>query len=106
MFVRVLTLDGIDPGTADEIRETARERTLPLVQQLKGYRGMVGMIDRQGRRLRNAVFFDSEEDIRAAESTFETLPQRFPEDAREAIRAAQRTVDVFEVVAEDRISFG
>jgi hypothetical protein len=63
-----------------------------MVSGLEGYRGAVQMIDRQGRRLRNALFFESEDNVRTAEPTFESMP----EPLRELIRQAQRTVDVLE----------
>lgn len=106
MFVRVLTLDGIDPDKVVEFGEAAREVTRPILQGLEGYKGAVQMLDREGRRLRNAVFFESEENVRAAEGTFDSMPQRLPEQLREMVRQAQRRVDVFEVMATDGIEFG
>jgi hypothetical protein len=106
MFVRVLTLDGIDPDKVDEFREGAREGTRPIVEGLEGYRGAVFMLDRGGRRLRNAVFFESEENVRAAESAFETMPQHLPEELRAMVGQAKRSVDVFEVTDTDRVSLG
>lgn len=106
MFVRVLTLDGVDPSTFREFGEAARERTRPILQGLEGYQGSVQMLDEGGRRVRVAVFFETEENVRAAEPTFESMPQRLPDEMRGAVGQAQRTVDVFEVLATDRLSFG
>ncbi len=106
MFVRVLTLEGIDPDKFDEFGETAREATRPVLQSLDGYQGAVMMLDREGRRMRNAVFFESEENVRAAEPMFESMPERLPDGLREMVGQAERRVDVFEVIANDRVSFG
>ncbi len=106
MFVRVGTFEGIDPDKVVEFGEAARQVTRPILQELEGYQGVVQMLDRDGRRLRNAVFFDSEENVRAAEPTFESMPERLPEGVREMAKQAKRTVDVFEVLATDRVSFG
>jgi hypothetical protein len=106
MFVRVLTLTGIDPDKIDEFGETARQATRPTLQRLEGYRGAVQMIDREGRRLRNAVFFESEDNLRAAEPTFESMPGQLPEELRDLVRQAERTIDVLEVLDMDQVSFG
>jgi hypothetical protein len=106
MFVRVLTLDGIDASKFREFGEAARERTRPILQGLEGYQGAMQMLDRDGRRFRTAVFFENEDNIRAAEPTFESMPQQLPEELRAAVGQAQRTVDVFEVMATDRITLG
>lgn len=106
MFVRVLTLEGIDPNKVIEFGDAAREATRPILEGLEGYKGAVQMLDREGRRLRNAVFFESEENVRAAEPTFDSMPQRLPEPLREMVQQAQRRVDVFEVISTDRVEFG
>ena len=105
MFVRVLTLEGIDPDKVAELGEAARQSTRPVLQALEGYQGAVQMLDREGRRLRNAVFFETEENVRAAEPTFESMPERLPQELRDMAREARRTVDVFEVMGTDRVSF-
>ncbi len=107
MFVRVLTLEGIDPDKVTEFSEVARQSTIPVLQELEGYQGAVQMLDRAGRRLRNAIFFESEENVRAAEPTFDSMPERLPQEFRDMAReATKRTVDIFEVVGTDRVSFG
>ena len=106
MFVRVLTLDGIDPSTFREFGEAARDRTRPILQGLEGYKGAMQLLDRDGRRFRTVVFFESEENVRAAEPTFASMPEQLPDQIRTMVVQAQRSVDVFEVLATDRIALG
>ncbi len=45
MFVRVLTLEGIDPDKVTEFSEAARQGTIPVLEGLEGYQGAVQMLD-------------------------------------------------------------
>ncbi|HKY25525.1 MAG TPA: hypothetical protein VJM07_10225 [Gaiella sp.] len=92
MFARVASFEG---GDAEKLRQMNEERmaagTMELPAGLKS--AMVLQDSASGRRL-FVTFFDSQEEIAAAEQRFEAMGDDIPED----IRGRRTSVDVYEVV--------
>ena len=92
MFARVASFEG---GDEERLRQLNEERmstgTMDLPAGLKS--AMVLGNSVSGRRM-FITFFDSREEIKAAESRFESMGDEIPEE----VRGRRTSVDVYEVV--------
>ncbi len=105
MFARMATFSGSDPDEYADVGERIREAAQPIVEALPGWQGATQMLDRENGTIAILHLFDSKENMEAAESTFETMPDRFPADLRERMRAmagGRQTVQRFEILGEIR----
>ena len=100
MFARIATFEGIDAGTSEDVMERVRDRAISILEGMPGWQGGMQLIDRTGGRVMTISFFDTEENMQAAESTFESMPQQIPE-VRE-MAGGRSSVQRFEVLAETR----
>ena len=103
MFVRMATFDGIDVETAEPAMERVREKAQQIVAELPGWQGAMQLLDRRNGKVVVMQFFDSEENMEAAEPTFEELPQRLGPEIMQQLAGQRRSVDKFEVLAERRV---
>ena len=96
MFARMATfqVDDIERmvGMADRIRDAA----MSTIEGLTGWQGATQMVDRSGGKLVVIHYFDSEENMQAAESTFQEIPQRVPEVQQ--IAGGLSSVERYEVI--------
>ena len=99
MFARVARFEGAASG-ADPFAQV-RDRALEILESMSGWQGGMQLVDREGGRIMNIALFDSEENMRAAESTFEEMPQRLGLDP-EQMPARRAGVEWYEVVADRR----
>lgn len=97
MFVRVATFEGIDPSQFEQAAPAARESAASILKDVQGWKGAAQLLDRENRTLKIVQVFDSEENMDAAEPTFETMPQRLGEMAK-VLGGSPRSVDKFEVM--------
>ena len=95
MFARVATFEGVDVERADQITAGVRDRLRAIVQDLEGWQGVLQLADRQTGTLMTVQLFDSEDNMRAAEQTFEDMPTQVPEVAQ--IAGRRSSVKYFEV---------
>ena len=106
MFARVATFDDVDVSRADEVTAEMRKVALPLVQDLSGWSGQLTLIDQKARRVLGITFFQTREDIEAAEPVFEEMPQRLPTEIRDMIAGHRRSVAVYDVQVAEGIRLG
>jgi hypothetical protein len=102
MFARMATFEGVDADTAGRTLNEVRERVEPLMRGLAGYQGYVDLMDRSSGKAVTIAFFDSEENLNAAEPTFD---EEMPRQLGDLIGpwAGRRTgVERFEVVVDER----
>ena len=107
MFARMATFTVNDPDRAIEMGGRVRAVIEPLTAQLPGWQGATQMIDRAGGKLVVMHVFDTQENMDAAESTFETMPQHFDDDLRQFVQqvaSGRQSVEKFEILAERRNS--
>ena len=105
MFARMATFSVSDSSEYAEVGERIREAAQPILDSLPGWQGAMQMLDRENGTIAILHVFDTEENMQAAESTFETLPERFPEELRERMRAiagGRQSVQRFEVLGDTR----
>ena len=101
MFARMATFQVTDPDAFAGVADRVREAVEPVVESLPGWQGATQMLDRNGGKMVVIHYFDSEENMQAAEETFETMPQRFDEDLRERIQqiaSGRQSVDKLQVL--------
>ncbi len=104
MFARVATFEGVDVSTAQETLETIRERVSAIVEELPGWQGATQMVDERNQKVVVMHIFDTEENMEAAEPTFEEMPQRLGPELAERVAGRRRSVEKFKVLAERRVA--
>ena len=105
MFARMATFQVSDIDRMVGMAERIRDAAMSTIEGLTGWQGATQMVDRSGGKLVVGHYFDTEENMQAAEETFETMPQRFPEDLRQEIQqiaGGRQSVEKFEVLADTR----
>ena len=71
MFARIARFEGIDVAEMERTMDVVHARGEPIVRGMAGYRGYVELVDRASTTALTIVFFDSEENLRAADPTIE-----------------------------------
>jgi hypothetical protein len=75
MVARVASFEGVNVDVAGKTMEQAEKVIRPLVEGLAGYSGHLELLSSDGKVL-SITFFDSDENARAAEQTFDQdMPQ-------------------------------
>lgn len=95
MYARVATFEGVVLDRAEELPQEASDRLREILQGIQGLQGILRFIDREKRTLMLIHLFDSEENARAAEQTFEDMPSEVPAVREEAARRS--TVEFFDM---------
>jgi hypothetical protein len=105
MYARLATFSVGEGSGYEEMSERIRDAAQPIIEEIPGWQGATQMLDRENGTVAILHLFDSEENMQAAESTFETMPERFPDDLRERMQAmagGRQSVQRFEVLGETR----
>jgi hypothetical protein len=101
MVARVAMFEGIDIQEAQRTMEQADAIIRPLVQGLAGYAGHLDLATEDGKYL-SITFFDSAENVAAAEPTFdEEMPRQLGEIFG-SWGGRRTSVGRYQVVADDR----
>ena len=104
MFARVATFEGVDAATSQETLDAIRERVTEILEQLPGWQGATQMVDERNQKVVVIQFFDTEENMEAAEPTFEEMPSRLGPELAERVAGRRRSVEKFRVLAERRLA--
>ena len=102
MFARIATFEGIDAEATDRTLDQVRQRVEPLMRGLAGYQGYLDLMDRSSGKSVTIAFFDTEENLNAAEPTFD---EEMPKQLGDLIGpwAGRRTaVERYEVMVDER----
>ena len=100
MIARVASFEGIDVQAAQGSMEEAEAIIRPMVEALSGYRGELELVSPEGKFL-SITLFDSMEDARAAEPTFDQeMPQKLGH-IFERWAGHRVSVDRYEVAGQD-----
>lgn len=92
MHARIATFEG---GNTEELRRMSEDRMSSGEMDMPaGVTGSMVLADSSGSRRMFITFFDSREQIEAAEEHFDKMGDEIPED----IRGRRTSVDVYEVV--------
>lgn len=91
MWARVAAFEGTDVERArTEVGRRPREELIPA-----GLRGVLSLVDADGKRQLFISFFDSREQMEAAEPVFERMGDEIPEE----LRGRRVSRDYYEVAA-------
>jgi len=96
---RVSSLEG-SPDRIEESVGKAREETLPKARELPGWKGVVGLADRNSGRLKLITLWESTDALRASEEQADRLRQQTAESGGQRVTG----VDRYEVEFADRLS--
>ena len=96
---RVSSLEG-PPENVDKAIRVARDQVLPKARQLRGWKGVISLVDRKSGRGKLITLWESEDALRASEEKANKLRQETAESAGEKIKG----VDRYEVAVAERIS--
>jgi hypothetical protein len=102
MFARVATFEGFDVAAADRMEDEVNARVEPVVCALSGFRGFLNLVDREDAKSLTIAFFDTEEDMRAAEQTFDEELPKLMADLIEEWGGRRTSVDWYEVATDRR----
>ena len=97
MYARIATFEGGDNERLQQINEERMQSG--EMQPPEGMKRAMVLADRDGNRRLFVAFFDSREQIDAAQERFEQMGDEIPED----VRGRRTSVDVYEVVFEDNV---
>lgn len=92
MHARVTTLEG-SPERFDDGTRHIRERVLPQLKQMEGFKGFIALGDRQSGKLLGVALWESEEALRATEEAV----SRVRSGAAEATGGTVASVEQYEV---------
>ena len=92
MHARVTTLEG-SPERFEEGTRHVRERVLPQLKQMDGFKGFIALGDRQSGKLLGVALWESEEALRATEEAV----SRVRSGAAEATGGTVASVEQYEV---------
>ncbi len=91
MFGRLATFAGGNVEQAQEVTAGVRDRLRSIVEGLEGWQGVLQLVDRESGTMMTLQLFDTEENMRAAEPTFEDMPNQVPEVRQIAARRSSVT---------------
>lgn len=97
MYARVASFEG---GDNERLQQMNEERMRSgQMQPPDGMKRAMVLADRERNRRLFISFFDSREQIDAAQERFEQMGDEIPED----VRGRRTSIDVYEVVFEDNV---
>ena len=102
MFARIATFEGVDMSTAPQALEQVRERATSIVEALPGWQGAMQLVDEDSGKVMVIHLFDTQENMQAAEPTFEEMPRRLGPELAQQVAGKRRSVERFKVLAERR----
>jgi hypothetical protein len=101
MHVRVTTLE-VPPERIDDAKRHVKERVLPQLRQMEGFKGYVALGSSQSGKLQGVAFWESEQALRATDEA--VVPVR--EGAAEATGGTVVSVEEYEVFVNEAPSAG
>ena len=102
MFARIAAFEGVDVDEAERTMTAVRERVEPIMRQMPGFQGYMELIDRSDQKALTITFFDSEPNMRAAETIFdEEMPKQLA-DLFDQWSGRRSSVERYEVAVDGR----
>lgn len=96
---RVSSLEG-SPDRIDESVSKAREEILPRAREVRGWKGIIALADRNSGRVKLITLWESGDALRASEEQADRLREQAADAGGQRIAA----VDRYEVAVADRLS--
>ena len=101
MHARVTTIQG-SPDKMDDATGHIQEQTLPQLQKMEGFQGVVALGDRQGGKVLGVAFWESEEALRASAEAVSSVRS----GVAEASGGIVASVEEYEVLVNEAPSSG
>ena len=102
MFARVARFEGVNVGVAESTMDEAEAIIRPMIEALTGYAGHLELMAPDGQVL-SITTFDSEENAKAAEQTFdEEMPRKLGEMFSADWEGRRVAVTGYKVVIDER----
>jgi hypothetical protein len=95
MFARVASFEGGDTNRLREVNQERRDSGSTAMPE--GVRRVMVLDDAQGGKRLFVTFFDSRDELDAAQSRFEAMGDEIPEE----VRGRRTGIDVYEVVFDE-----
>jgi hypothetical protein len=73
MYGRLVEIEGVDPSKGQEIVGIIRERVIPGMKEIDGFIGFISLMDRENRRGRTVVLWETREGAEEAERQFASM---------------------------------
>jgi heme-degrading monooxygenase HmoA len=91
MHARVSTFQGLtDPEQVEEGLRYARQNILPQARQMDGFKGILGLLDRQCGKSLTVTLWESEQAMRTSEEEANRLRQESAEATSETVEDVER----------------
>jgi hypothetical protein len=97
MFARIATFEGVDEASMAGTRE-AGKLVEPLLRDMQGLQRAIDLADASSGKVVSVALFDSEENMNAAEKTFDEEMPRALGDLMEQWSGRRTSVERYEVV--------
>jgi heme-degrading monooxygenase HmoA len=101
MFARVTTIQG-PASSVDEARRSVEQQVLPAVQHMKGFRGILALVDRNTGKSMSITLWESADAMRQSEEAANRLRTSAAADSAAQILGVER----FEVVVDTTTTAG
>jgi hypothetical protein len=92
MYGRLVEVEGIDPAKGDEVAGIIREKVIPGMKEIDGFVGFISLLDKENRRARSVVLWDTKESAEEAERKF--APRR--EEIVRGVGGRVRSAELYE----------
>src|SRR5262249_30757153 len=101
MIARVASFEGVNVEAAQATMDEVEARVRPVMAGLAGFGGTLQLVSDGGEVL-SVSFFDSEENARAAEPTFDEVMPRELGDLFAQWAGTRTSVDLYHVAVDER----
>jgi hypothetical protein len=98
MFARVSTIEGL-PESVDEGTRAVREKVIPAVRGLHGYRGILNLVDRSTGKAVGITLWETEDAMHQSEEAASGVRA----ESADAGGGRVAHVERFEVVVDERV---
>ncbi len=96
MHARVSTFQGpTDPEQVEEGLRYARQNILPQARQMDGFKGILGLLDRQSGKSLTVTLWESEQAMRTSEEEANRLRQESAEATSEMVEDVEHYEIIF-----------
>ena len=102
MYARVATFEGVNMDAAERTMKEADERMEPIMRSIEGLQGSMELADKATGKFIAISFFDTEENMQAAEKVFDEDMPKALGDLMEDWEGSRTSVDRYEIVGDRR----
>ncbi len=102
MYARVAQFEGVNVEQAESTMKEADERMEPILRSIEGLQGSMELVDKSSGKFIGISFFDTEENMKAAERIFDEEMPKALGDLMDKWEGRRTSVDRYEIVGDRR----